>query len=288
MILTARAPAEIAQAAQLAAVLEVSAAKPGNVGPEHRFRDAGYEDFLRSALAIGPAMADAVHAGVGATILRAVADTRRVVGANTNLGIILLFAPLARAAAEGTGELRSRLHRTLAALSVADAEAAYEGIRLASPGGLGQVPEQDVRDTPTVTLRAAMALAAPRDAIAREYMSDYAITFGIGEPALERAVAGGASLRAAATEAFLRILARVPDTLIARKCGVEMARRVSQRAAEVLEAGPPDTPERRIALTELDIALRGRHNALNPGSTADLTAAALFVRLLEHNSGEQE
>ncbi len=282
------APADLARAAQLAALVEVSAPKPGNVDPAHDFGDTGYEDFLRSALAIGPAMGDAGTAGVGPTVLRAVRDTRQLGGGNTNLGIVLLFAPLACAAAHGDGPLRTRLAGVLARLTVADAEAVYAAIRLAEPGGLGQAPEQDVRAAPTVTLREAMALAAAWDAIAREYGSDYAITFELGRPALARALADGSSLRAGALEAFLAILAEVPDTLIARKCGEAAARGVSRRAAEVLASGPAGSTERARATATLDAALRDPANALNPGTTADLTAAALFVRLLERALSAQE
>jgi len=285
----ARAPAELAYAATLAAVVEASAAKPGNVGPEHDFGDMGYEDFLRSAVAIGPALGDAGLAdGIGTTVLRAIQDTRRHVAANTNLGIVLLFAPLARAAATGGGSLRSRLRRVLAATTRGDAERVYAAIRLAGPGGLGEAPEQDVRQPPTVTLREAMALAAERDAIAREYVTDYSITFETGLPALARALEAGASLRAAATEAFLTILGRVPDTLIARKFGAGTAQRVSRGAAGVLTAGPPGSAARARALAELDTMLRDPANAMNPGTTADLTAAVVFVRLLEQDLLEQD
>ncbi len=288
MMATVLSRADIAHAATLAAVLEVSATKPGNVTPAHDFGDMRFEDLVASALAIGPAMGDADDAGVGATVRRAIEDTRRHVARNTNLGIVLLFAPLARAAATGAGGLRARLHGVLAALTVGDAEDVYAAIRLARPGGLGEAREQDVRQAPTVTLRQAMALAAERDSIAREFVTDYDITFELAGPALAEALAAGLPLRAAATEAFLAILAEVPDTHIARKCGGEVARRVSRGAARVLAAGERGSVERRTELAHFDRSLRDPRNLLNPGTTADLTAAALFVRLLERDLSEQE
>ncbi len=280
-------PPDVAVAAQLAAILEVSAPKPGNVDPTHDFADTTFDDFLRSALAIGPALGDAGAAGMGATVLRAIRETRRVARGNTNLGIVLLFAPLACAAASGSGSLRARVTRVLAGTTVADAEAVYAAIRLARPGGLGDAPEQDVREAPTVTLRQAMALAADRDAIAREYATDFAITFEIGSPALARAMGAGLAPRAAALEAFLAILAAVPDTLIARKRGGDVAREVSRRAVAVASL-TPDTPERVRALAEFDASLRDPGNSLNPGTTADLTAATIFVQLLEQGLGAPE
>src|SRR3954467_12597865 len=119
----------VAGAAQLACVLEASAEKPGNITPTHDFHDTSYEDMLRSAIAIGPELARAGERAVGATVLAVVQASRRVAPANTNLGIALLLAPLARAALE-PGPLRARLGATLRALDVADARAAYAAIRL--------------------------------------------------------------------------------------------------------------------------------------------------------------
>lgn len=273
---------EVARCAQAACVLEAAAPKPGNVSRHHDFEDTRLEDFLLSAVAIGPAMAAADEAGVGATVLRAVQDTRRWVGANTNLGIVLLLAPLARAAARGDGGgLRTRLARELATLTVADAEAVYAAIRLAHPGGLGQVEAQDVREAPTVTLREAMSLAAGHDTIALEYVTDYDVTFRLAVPALHRARDGGLDWSGAIVESYLAVLAEVPDTLVARKGGMAAARAVSEGAREVLAAGGTGSPERVRALAAFDAGLRVDGNRLNPGTTADLMAAAVFVTLGE-------
>lgn len=284
----ALAPREIALRAQMAALLEASAPKPGNVGRHHDFGDTSFDDFLLSAAAIGPALGEAGTLGVGAAALRAIAETRRWVRTNTNLGIVLLFAPLARAAALDGGPLRRRLAAVLAELTVADAEAAYAAIRAASPGGLGAAPEQDVRGTPTVSLLEAMRLAADRDSIAREYVTDFALTLETGLPALRRARGAGAPWPAAVLEAFLALLAAAPDTLIARKRGRAAAAEASREAGRVLACGPPGSAERDAAVARLDRALRGDGNALNPGTTADLTAAAIFALLLEDGPSDQE
>src|ERR671939_789769 len=155
-----RSAEAVAAAAQLACVLEASAEKPGNITPRHDFADTSYEDMLRSAIALGPEMGRAAERGVGETVLAAVEATRRVAGANTNLGIALLLAPLARAALLG-----ERVEDVLGALTLADARAAYEAIRLAGAGGLDEPVEHDVRGAPVVGLREAMALAAGRDSV---------------------------------------------------------------------------------------------------------------------------
>jgi len=274
----------VAGAAQLACVLEASAEKPGNITPRHDFADTSYEDMLRSAIAIGPELGRAAERGVGDTVLAAVRATRRVAGSNTNLGIALLLAPLARAAlADGAAAalLRERVPEVLRALTLDDSGAAYAAIREAGAGGLDEPVEHDVRDAPTVALREAMALAAGRDSVASEYATGFTITFDIGLPALRGALAAGLGPRPATVEAFLALLAAVPDTLVARKRGAGAARGVSEGAAGVLADGGVRDAAGRAALEAFDAGLRRDGNALNPGTTADLVTAVLFVALLE-------
>src|SRR3954451_16523723 len=275
---TVRTPDSVAGAAQLACVLEVSAEKPGNVTPTHDFADMSFEDMLKSAIAIGPELVR--ERRVGATVLAAVQATRRVTVANTNLGIALLLAPLAHAALAG-GQLRERLGAVLRALDVADARDAYAAIRLAGAGGLRERVEHDVRSEPTVGLREAMAASAERDSVASEYVTDYALPFQTGVPALLGALGDGLAVRAAIVELHLRLLDQVPDTLIARKRGTDAAARVSAGARDVLAAGGVRTGAGRRALRSFDASLREPGNVLNPGTTADLVTATLFVALVE-------
>jgi triphosphoribosyl-dephospho-CoA synthase len=274
--------AQVAAAAQLACLLEVSAPKPGNVSPFAGFRDASYEDFLASAAAIGPALIAAAERSLGATVRAAVEATARWAPTNTNLGLVLLLAPLARAAlTPGGASLRARLAATLAATTVADARDTYAAIRLAAPGGLGRVPDQDVAGTPSATLRDVMALAVERDAIAREYASDFRSTFELGAPALRAGLADRLPWRDAVVEAYLTLLAAAPDTHIARKLGLPAAITVQQRGRSVLDAGGVRTAAGREAIAALDGELRDEAHTLNPGATADLTGAAIYLVLLE-------
>lgn len=274
-------PADVAAAGQLACLLEVSAPKPGNVSPERHFHDTRYEDFLASAVAIGPALSGAAQHPLGTTIRTAVEDTRRWTRSNTNLGIVLLLAPLARAALCSGGTLRERLGRVLAETTVADAAQVYAAIRHAGPGGLGETAAEDVSETPTVALREAMALAADRDAVAREYVTDFALTFEVGVPAIRASREEGLAWTESALEAYLTLLASTADTHIARKLGQAEAESVSRRAREVRAAGGTRSAAGRKALAALDAELRDPRNRRNPGTTADLTCAALFVIILE-------
>jgi triphosphoribosyl-dephospho-CoA synthase len=177
--------------------------------------------------------------------------------------------------------LRAQLAATLRALDLADAHAAYAAIRLSAAGGLHERVEHDVRSEPAVALREAMASAAERDSVASEYVTDYAVTFDTGIPALVAALGDGLAVREAVVELHLRLLDRAPDTLIARKRGADVAARVSAGAREVLESGGVRTAAGRSALQRFDASLRRPGNALNPGTTADLVTATLFVALVE-------
>jgi triphosphoribosyl-dephospho-CoA synthase len=275
----------IIQLAQMACIREACAPKPGNVNRNHDFSDASLEDFLLSAIALGPALENADQTGLGRIILDAATNTRALVKSNTNLGIILLLAPLVKACmnANAGENIRQRLDAVLDALTVEDARLAYEAIRLMRPGGLGRASEADVHENPSITLLQAMALAKDRDAIASEYVTGFAITFETGLPALREASECIEDFSLAIVQVFLTILSRVPDTLIARKRGTESARLVSQMANDVLAKGGALKHEGRAALAEMDRALRDPKHTLNPGTTADLTAAAVFLYLLEKN-----
>ena len=263
--------------AQVACVLEATARKPGNVHRFRDFEDSHYLDYLLSAAAIAGPIDRAGTIGVGAAVLEAVEATRRVVATNTNLGMVLLLAPLA-AVAEDEG-LAEGARRVLEATTRDDARLVYRAIRLARPGGLGTVAEQDVAAEPTVRLLDAMRLAAGRDLVARQYANGYADVFQIVLPALRDSLAKGRLLETAIVAAFLGLLARLPDTLIARKRGPTEALDASRRATEVLMAGWPETEAGRARFESFDAWLRAEGHARNPGAAADLVSAGLFAAL---------
>jgi triphosphoribosyl-dephospho-CoA synthase len=268
---------DVGLCAQLACIWEATARKAGNVHRFADFTDVTYLDFLLSGAAIAPVLETARGRSVGETVLECIRATRRMVRTNTNLGIVLLLAPLA-AVAEDT-DLRSGVAHLLAALDVQDSRHVYEAIRLAVPGGLGDAPKQDVREEPTLALRDAMALAADRDLIARQYANEFAEIFDDGAPFLRRALDEMGSLEAAIIRTHLHLMADHADTLILRKRGIAEAQESARRARQVLDAGWPHGPEGRDAFTALDAWLRAEGHQRNPGATADVVTACLFVLL---------
>lgn len=267
----------VSHCAQVACVWEVTARKPGNV---HRFRDfddVTYLDFVTSASVVAHFLAEAAHHPVGATIHSCARFTRSMVGTNTNLGIILLLVPLAKASSYPNYE--AGVESVLAGLTVEDAAKTYDAIRVVKPGGLGQAKEQDVHNEPTLTLRQAMQLAAERDTIALQYANGFREVFHDAAPAILHGIHHTGCVEGGIVYAHLQLMSRYPDTLIARKRGTAEAEAAAQHAQWVLDLGWPHTGEGRQEIVALDAWLRAEGHSRNPGTTADLIAAALFVLL---------
>ncbi len=269
-------PAFIEAAFVRACITEIEALKPGNVHVHAGGHGMQAADFIASAHAAAPHIADP-RLGVGERIHAAMRATWESAGQNTNLGIILLCAPLAAAAEREGGGLRDRLRAVLDRLTVEDAEHAFRAIALANPGGLGSAPGADVRAPASVTLLEAMLLAADRDLIARQYKYGHGEVFGLGLSLLEKGLARFGDMRWAAAMVYLLLLSKFPDTHIWRKHGHEAALGVRDEAvpfAEMLEAA--DNPQSCVeTLMTFDASLKAR--GLNPGAIADLTVATLFA-----------
>jgi triphosphoribosyl-dephospho-CoA synthase len=260
-----------------ACALELRALKPGNVHDFAGGHGMTVADFEASARAsAGPLCAPGRP--VGQRIYDAILATRAAVGCNTNLGIVLLAAPLLAAAEIATTPaLRPALGAVLRRLSVDDAVAAYEAIRLAAPAGLGRSAEQDVAEAPTVDLRQAMTIAAPRDRIAHQYASDYADIFDLGVPRCAAAERAGERPEWLATLVYLDFLAAFPDSHIMRKYGASTAMAVRDKARDVATLLDPSNEREQVtgALLAFDRWLKERR--LNPGTCADLTVATLLA-----------
>ncbi|HRN85420.1 MAG TPA: triphosphoribosyl-dephospho-CoA synthase [Hyphomicrobium sp.] len=261
---------------------ELQALKPGNVHIHGAGHDMDISHFERAAAAAAPFIADPAH-GVGARILGAVSASMAAAGCNTNLGIVLLTVPLAVAAGapEGPDDLRARLVPVLDALDLADADQAFRAIVLANPAGLGGAQDGDVSQPPTMTFRAAMALAADRDRIARAYVTGFDDIFSFALPELYAARRVAQDDAMAVTALHMSLLAAFPDSHISRKHGPAAAAAV-QKEAQALRPlwAPAPRQETWGALLDLDRSLKAR--GLNPGTTADFVVATLFADRLIH------
>ena len=273
--------AAVARAFLDACLLDVTALKPGNVGLHADGHGLRAADFVRSAEAAAPAIAQPAG-GVGERIHRAIVATHQAVGTNTNLGIVLLAAPIAHAASGPPGReaLMKRLRAGLASLTIEDARLAFEAIRLARPGGLGTADRHDVHGPARVSLLEAMRAAADRDLIARQYATGYADVADTGLARLAAARERGRDWRWATTEVYLAFLARHPDSHVARKFGLEQAAKLRDEAIarEREAARAVDSAAAAGPLAAWDRELKAR--GLNPGTSADLTVATLFLALL--------
>jgi triphosphoribosyl-dephospho-CoA synthase len=267
---------QIAAAFTWACLAELDAPKPGNV---HRFA-GGHgmtaDEFVRSAeAAAAPLSAEAAR--VGARNFGAVEATAAAVGANTNLGIILLCAPLAAAADDDAIELRASLSRILRNLDTADAELAFRAIVRAAPAGLGHSAQHDVFAPARVSLLQAMTEAADRDRIARQYASDFADVFELGLPLLESESRRRSDLQWATLATYLGYLSAFPDSHIVRKHGARIADAVRQTAGKLQSRVQASACPAQLLpeLSAWDAVLKADN--VNPGTSADLTVATLFA-----------
>ena len=275
--MSAFTPDEIAAAFIASCRDEVEAPKPGNVHTFAGGHDMEERHFLDSARVAAPAIA-APGARVGARIRKAVEATFAEVGMNTNLGIILLCAPLARAA-ESQRDLCRGLASVLDGLDAQDAADVYAAIARASPGGLGRVARYDVHDAPPSSLPEAMREAADRDMIARQYVTGFSDIFDAGLSAVTEMQIRGAH-HSIALGVCLVFLSRFPDTHVTRRHGPAVADALMQEAQSFAARFRGEAGESAFLADLLAFDARLKAQRINPGTSADLTVATLFAARL--------
>lgn len=269
--------AQVKEWVRLTCVMEATARKPGNVHPQASFEDLCYEDFVKAAGRIAPFLAMTRRLGIGRAVFSTVDVTRAAAGSNVNLGIVLLLAPLTAVPPEQT--LADGIGEVLNGLTQRDAQLVYEAVKIASPGGMGTVGKDDVAGAPTGTLLEVMRLAEDRDLVAAQYATGFQTVLNEGVPLLKETDGFADNWEQAVIRLHLTLMARHPDSLIARKCGLTLARNAAELAQGVLDAGWPDSPEGQTQLKQLDKWLRADGHRRNPGTTADVVTACLFAAM---------
>lgn len=259
-------------------ITEVNALKPGNVSPYSEGHDMTMADFVKSAELCSPILCNA-SLSVGERILESVKMTKSEIGCNTNLGMLLLFAPLVRAAELGVASLRSNLGMVLHELDDKDTACIFAAISHANPGGLGESEKYDVNKklADSITMQMAMTEARDRDLIAKQYVTDFVDIFSIGFRCIEDFAHRWNSVQWAAVACYMGFMAEFPDSHIRRKYGQKVAEQIKIHAAPIATAfQTKDSPEEATdMLMEFDKALKQKD--VNPGTSADLTAASLLV-----------
>ncbi len=263
--------------------LDILTYKPGNVsvyadGPEMTV------DQFKLSYSVSAESITNFALSLGEKIFYSIQATRSAVGCNTNLGIVLLCAPLVQSVQSRIDQvsLRNELGNILNATTVSDADWVYKAIRLAQPGGLGQAEQQDVADSPEVTLKQAMQLAAGRDRIAYQYATCYKDIFEYGVPCYKEAYRRWGDSRWATLAVFAGFLSSIPDSLIERKYGNRFTRMVANRMTLVnkqLQEFNPDRPEQLLSVLK-DVDTEFKAAGINPGTTADLTVTSVFAENL--------
>jgi len=271
-------PVQLAQAYKNACMAELQALKPGNV---HAFSDGHgmtIQDFIQSADVTAEPIAR-VGLSVGERVFYSVEATQSAVGQNTNLGMLLLCAPLLHAASslQANQSLWGQLHKTLDQLSVDDAVWVAKAIVLANPGGLGASDQHDVHESPQISLLEMMRSAQDKDRISWQYANYFQDIVDFGVNLYADALLKWENAAWATTALYLGFLTRYADTHVLRKHGEQMANLLMQEAKE-MESNYWATHNPKLMQKQLlvwDASLKARK--INPGTSADLTVATLLA-----------
>ncbi|PKO45969.1 MAG: triphosphoribosyl-dephospho-CoA synthase [Betaproteobacteria bacterium HGW-Betaproteobacteria-22] len=268
----------LAVAYQSACMAELQAIKPGNV---HVFADGHgmtVHDFIKSADVTANVIVTPDYT-VGERVFYAVRATKNAVGQNTNLGLLLLCAPLAHAelVRSERQDLQTALSHTLSQLDSRDASLVAQSILMANPGGLGYAVAHDVRDDVKIGLLEMMRYAQQKDRIAWQYANQFNDVLEFGLTRYKAAMNKWQNAAWATTALYLAFLTLHPDTHVVRKHGVLVAQQLMDEAlgfeADYWTFDNPKLIQKRLLDWDHSLKQRG----INPGTSADLVVATLFV-----------
>lgn len=258
-----------ALAFEQACLWEVEARKAGNVFPGKSLRNMNHQHFYRSAQVVAKVLRQSTTLQLGELIYLSLVESFAAVSCNTNLGIVLLTMPWHLAWVQDRP-----LEAILQSTTIEETEKVYQAIRAVQAGGMGQVEEQDIHKVPTIPLKEAMALASERDLIARQYDTNYQVFLDDFIPRLKQFLHHAATLEEAIIRMHVCWMALYPDTLITRKFGDAVARKIMADAQALDEK--QYSAEFARDYFQFDDELRHSNPPINPGTTADFMAAGLY------------
>ncbi|MDO5851412.1 MAG: triphosphoribosyl-dephospho-CoA synthase [Methanobacteriaceae archaeon] len=295
---------KIGKIGEIACLLEVSGyPKPGNVHRTHDMDDMLYEDFLISSVSIKdklelvsdntkrfyPNLLNSIS--LGSCILGAVEESHYWTNTNTNLGIVMLLVPLAASASviknkNEINKIPNILDVILKNSTVDDAIALVKAINLSEAGNMGNVEKFDVNNKDTIdqlienkiNMYDLLVMSQDYDKLSYQLVNKLPLIMDIGLP-IYRLASEKYSYNISTIITYMSLLAYCPDTLISRKFGEDTSKKVSNKAKDIIKKFDLSSVEGMDALKSFDKYLID--NNYNPGTTADFTAATLFLGLLE-------
>jgi len=285
---------DIMKASQIACCFEVGSFKPGNVHKNRDYDDIKYHHFVSSGIAFG----DVIHQAcleknnIGNFIKKGVIESKKWSPTNANLGIIMLHMPIAIAASNldkfSESALKKETEKIIKNTTVQDAIDVYRAIEIAlafvnAPENGPDLKSKDAKDElieKNLTLYDVFKISSTWDSISNEWTENFKISYK-GHNLINEYYEEYNNINIAVTKTFINLLSNYPDTLIARKKGIDVSKMVSEKAKEVLN----NFNEKSVL--EFDKFLSKDGNKLNPGTTADLIASSLLIFLLDRISNEK-
>ena len=263
---------------------DIELIKPGNVNIKSPHSDTNAEDYLESSLLSSKELFKPDYS-LGERILNSIKITRSKIKTNTNLGIILLCAPIIHACIYFNNlTMREGIKKTLSSSTVKDTQDLCMAINISAPGGLGTREIYDTASKPTVNILEIMNHSASYDRISYQYSHDYSDIFDFIIPRLVFLNKKHNSLDISLSLMFIEILAKIPDSHISRKFDDKIAKKTSNNASDLLkildrEYSPDYLADR---LNNLDYEYKKK--GINPGTTADLLVASLMIYKISGNN----
>ena len=263
---------------------DIELIKPGNVNLLSSHKDTKAQDYLDSAILSSKELFNQNYS-LGKRILESVNVTRSQVNVNTNLGIILLCAPVIQSYIDFNNlDLREGIKKTLSTTSIKDTHDLCAAINISSPGGLGDSDMYDTGSYPNASIKQIMDYSQEYDRISYQYSHNFSDIFDFIIPKLEFLNQRHESLDITLSLLFIEILAKIPDSHISRKFGDKIAKKTSNNAHDLLKILDREHDPDYLAKALNNLDYEYKKKGINPGTTADLLVASLMIYKISGNN----